>query len=161
MRWPWNCMRKFLLLSLSLLLPALFLLIAWSGTTIIFAQQQPCTSTVSVGSAYGATFGSGSYSCGASLAFGVSPTTITSGDVEYVFSGWSCSGAGCYSGSADPASLTTGGNNSVITETAQWMTEYLLTISSNPSGIWKHESQRELLGESRRISYRYAVRDTA
>ncbi|MGA2875531.1 MAG: hypothetical protein ABSE82_08335 [Nitrososphaerales archaeon] len=137
-------------------MPALFLLIAWGGTTMVFAQQQQplhtisilamgadsttnstqitCTTTMSVGSAYGATFGSGSYSCGASASFGVSPTIVTNGDVRYVFSGWSCFGAGCYSGSADTSSVTTGGNNSVITETASWSIEYLLTISSNPSG---------------------------
>jgi len=124
-------MRKILLL-LSL---ALFLVIACGRTTTSFAQQQPmCTTTVNVSSVYGATSGSGSYVCGASVTFGVSPTTFTDGNVRHVFSGWSCTGAGCYSGSADTAQLTTGGDNSVIAETALWNTEYLLTISSTPSG---------------------------
>ena len=112
-------MRKILLL-LSL---ALFLVIACGRTTTSFAQQQPmCTTTVNVSSAYGATSGSGSYVCGASVTFGVSPTTFTDGNVRHVFSGWSCSRAGCYSGSADTAQLTTGGDNSVIAETALWNT---------------------------------------
>ena len=162
MRWPWNCMRKFLLLSLSLLLPALFLLIAWSGTTIIFAQQQPCYFHRERGLCVWSNF----------WVWAPTPAVRT----------WllafrpqqlpaEMSGTSFLVGLVlvqvaipvlqDSASLTTGGNNSVITETAQWMTELLLTISSNPSGYWKHESQWELLGESGRISYRYAVRNTA
>ncbi|MDG6908069.1 MAG: hypothetical protein JRN20_20055, partial [Nitrososphaerota archaeon] len=109
-----------------------------SGTVISIAslklqQQSTCSSTVTVSSAFGATSGSGSYACGSVVTFGVSPTVITEGEVRHVFSGWTCSGSGCYSGSANPASLITGGNNSVTTETTLWSTEYLLTISSNPS----------------------------
>ncbi|MGA2876737.1 MAG: hypothetical protein ABSE82_14535, partial [Nitrososphaerales archaeon] len=96
-------------------------------------QQQACTTTVEISTAFGAASGSGSYSCGSSITFDVSPSIVTSGDVRYVFTGWSCSGAGCYSGSNNPSSLITGGNNSIIMETALWMTEYLLTISSSPS----------------------------
>ncbi|MGA2876732.1 MAG: hypothetical protein ABSE82_14505 [Nitrososphaerales archaeon] len=96
-------------------------------------QQQACTTTVEISSAFGAASGSGSYPCGSSVTFDVSPSIVTSGDVRYVFTGWSCSGSGCYSGSTNPSSLITGGNNSIIMETALWMTEYLLTISSSPS----------------------------
>jgi len=120
--------------KLVLLLLAFSLLIAWGGTASAQSTDNSCATAVAVNSAYGAAFGSGSYSCGASVTFGVSTTVVADGTVRYVFSGWSCSGAGCYSGSADTASLTAGGNNTVITETAQWITEYLLTISSNPSG---------------------------
>ncbi len=109
---------------------------AMTGVTSLDLQQQQqsmCTSMVTVISAFGATSGSGSYPCGSIVTFGVSPTTITEGEVRHVFSGWTCSGPGCYSGSANPASVTSGGNNSVTSETALWSTEYLLTISSNPS----------------------------
>ncbi|MCL5068144.1 MAG: hypothetical protein M1368_07320, partial [Thaumarchaeota archaeon] len=109
-----------------------------TGTVISIAslnlqQQSTCSSTVTVSSAFGATSGSGSYACGSIVTFGVSPTAITEGEVRHVFSVWTCSGPGCYSGSANLAWLTTGGNNSVTTETALWSTEYLLTVSSNPS----------------------------
>lgn len=53
--------------------------------------------------------------------------------MRYVFSGWSCSGLGCYTGTQNPSSVSTGGNNSIIAERALWTTEYLLNVSSSPS----------------------------
>ena len=133
--------RRILLLLALLAFFFLFAVVASRSTAITGVmslnlqqqQQSMCTSTVTISSAFGATSGSGSYPCGSIVTFGVSPTTITEGGVRHVFSGWTCSGPGCYSGSANPASVTTGGNNSITTETALWSTEYLLTISSNPS----------------------------
>ncbi|MCL5068124.1 MAG: hypothetical protein M1368_07210, partial [Thaumarchaeota archaeon] len=105
------------------------------GYSVAEATQSAtaCDSTLAVNSAFGTVSGSGNYPCGSGAAFGVTPTIITDGDVRHVFSGWTCSGAGCYSGSADSAFVTMGGNNSAITESAEWIAEYLLTLTASPS----------------------------
>ena len=106
-----------------------------TGRATVWAEQQSsCTTTVIVDSAFGSTTGSGPHTCGAQVNFSVFPGSITSGDVRHLFSGWSCSGAGCYAGPSDAASITTGGNNSVISETADWRTEYLLSVSTTGQG---------------------------
>lgn len=95
--------------------------------------------TLSVNSAHGTTYGSGSYPNGTTASFGVSPTTVysSSGTTRYIFTGWSCSGNGCYSGSSSSASVVMNDN---IVENANWLTQYLLTTSVtgngsvNPSG---------------------------
>jgi hypothetical protein len=97
------------------------------------------TYSLSVNSAHGTTYGSGSYSNGTTVNFGVSPTTVysLSGTTRYIFTGWSCSGNGCYSGSSSSASVVMNDN---IVEDANWLTQYLLSTSVtgngsvNPSG---------------------------
>ena len=119
-----------------LLLFAMFSTLLITGRATVWAEQPQsyCTTTVMVNSAFGSTTGSGSYTCGAQVTFSVFPGSITNGGVRHIFSGWSCSGAGCYAGASDPASITTGGNNSVTSETAEWRTEYLLTVSTTGQG---------------------------
>jgi hypothetical protein len=97
------------------------------------------TYTLSVNSPHGTTYGSGSYPNGTTASFGVSPTTVysSSGTTRYIFTGWSCSGNGCYSGSNPSASVIM---NDDIVENANWLTQYLLATSVtgngsvNPSG---------------------------
>jgi hypothetical protein len=97
------------------------------------------TYTLTVNSPYGTTSGWGSYPNGTTANFGVSPTTVYSlgGTTRYVFTGWSCSGNGCYSGSSSSASIVMNDN---IVENANWLAQYLLSTSvtgngsANPSG---------------------------
>lgn len=87
---------------------------------------------LTVTSAHGNTFGSGTYANGTAASFGVSPTVVyDSAATRYVFTGWSCSGSGCYSGASNTASITM---QDAVEESANWMTQYLLSISSTGSG---------------------------
>jgi hypothetical protein len=95
--------------------------------------------SLTVNSSHGATYGSGTYSNGTTATFGVSPTIVYDSldTARYVFAGWSCSGSGCYSGTSSSASVVMNDN---IVETANWITQYLLSTSItgngsvNPSG---------------------------
>lgn len=89
---------------------------------------------LSVNSAYGQTFGSGSYPNGTSASFGVSSTVVydSAGTIRYVFSGWTCSGTGCYSGPDSSASVIMNDN---IVETASWVAQYLLSTTITGNGI--------------------------
>jgi hypothetical protein len=97
------------------------------------------TYNLSINSSFGTTYGTGTYSNGSEATFGVSPTIVyvAGGSTRYLFEGWSCSGAGCYSGSNSSSSVIM--NNDII-ETALWITQYLLSSSTtgngsvNPSG---------------------------
>jgi hypothetical protein len=72
--------------------------------------------------------GQGWYDAGASATFSISPTTVSgSTGIQYVFTNWAGTGAGSYSGSASSYSVTM---NNPITETANWQTQYYLTVSS-------------------------------
>jgi hypothetical protein len=88
--------------------------------------------TLTVTSAHGTTFGSGAYANGTTASFGVSPTVVYDSTVtRYIFTGWSCSGSGCYSGGSNTASITM---QDAVEESANWMTQYLLSVSSTGSG---------------------------
>ncbi len=98
--------------------------------------------TLSINSSVATTYGSGSYSNGSEVTFGVSPTIVYArggggGSTRYLFKGWSCSGGGCYSGSSSSASVIM---NDDVVETALWTTQYLLSTTTagngsvNPSG---------------------------
>jgi hypothetical protein len=91
------------------------------------------SNTLTVSSLYGTTSGSGSYSNGSVAIFSVTPTVVysSSGTTRYVFDGWSCSGGGCYSGSASSTSIVM---NTNITETTNWITQFLLSASVTGNG---------------------------
>ena len=88
--------------------------------------------TLTVTSAHGTAFGSGAYANGTTASFGVSPTVVYNNTVtRYVFTSWSCSGSGCYAGGSNPASITMQG---AVDESADWGTQYHLSVSSSGSG---------------------------
>ncbi len=68
--------------------------------------------------------GSGSYAYGTNVPISETPAS------GYVFTGWTCSGTGCYSGSDTNAIVMI--TNNVI-ETANFNQEYPVVISTNPS----------------------------
>ena len=68
----------------------------------------------------------GSYAADSAVTLTATPPATSSGE-RYIWSGWIGSGAGSYTGSANPASVTM---NSNITETASWEHQYYLTVSS-------------------------------
>ena len=77
---------------------------------------------------YGSASGSGWYDAGVSAPFSISPTTVPGATgVQYVLTSWSGSGTGAYSGSSSSSSVTM---NNPITETANWQTQYYLTVTS-------------------------------
>jgi hypothetical protein len=113
------------------------LLFSCSSTFLIVSLTPISTAasssyTLSVSSAHGSTYGSGSYSNGTTASFGVSPTTVYfDGTTRYIFTGWSCSGAGCYSGPSSSASVVMNNN---IGEYTRWITQYILSISVTGNG---------------------------
>jgi hypothetical protein len=81
---------------------------------------------LTVNGVYSTSYGSGWYDYGATAYFNVS-SPITSGGGQTSFTSWSGSGSGSYSGTTNNTSCTM---NSAITETANWGSQYLLTIVS-------------------------------
>jgi uncharacterized repeat protein (TIGR02543 family) len=94
---------------------------------------------LTVSSAYGAASGSGWYDAGSSAYAAVSPTTVagTTG-IQYIFTGWS----GGASGTTSPSNAIN--MNGPKTATANWQTQYYLTVSSahgTPGGAdWYNSS---------------------
>jgi len=94
---------------------------------------------LTVTSPYGSPTGSGWYNSGTSAAFGVTTPISCGTGCQYALSSWSGSGTGSYSGSAASTSVTMSGP---ITESANWVAQYYLTMSAqaggstNPSSEW-------------------------
>ena len=123
----------------------------WSGSgsvpasgnisTVTFTINTPSTIIwnwaiqyyLTVNSAYGTSAGQGWYNSGTFASFNV-PSPVGSAGSQYVFSNWSGSGSGSYTGSLASSSVTM---NTPITENASWITQYYLTVNSAysvPSG---------------------------
>jgi hypothetical protein len=83
---------------------------------------------LTVSSAYGNPTGQGWYNVGSSASFGVTTPASGGAGIQYVFTSWSGSGSGSYSGKSSSSSVTM---NNAITETAQWKTQYQLTMVTN------------------------------
>jgi len=121
----------FKLVMIAVILGASFLIVFFAPTSFSISTSSSYTLTVS--SPYGTSYGSGSYSNGTTATLGISSTTVYSpgGTTRYIFAGWSCSGSGCYSGSSPSASVVMNDN---IVENADWITQYLLSISMTGNG---------------------------
>jgi hypothetical protein len=83
---------------------------------------------LTITSAYGNPSGQGWVNAGSQGTFSVSTPTAGSAGVQYVFSSWTGSGSGYYSGSSASTSVTM---NNPITETASWITQYQVTFSQS------------------------------
>jgi hypothetical protein len=94
---------------------------------------------LTVTSAYGSPSGSGWYNSGTSAYVGVSAGTVAGGTgTQYVFSSWSGNASG--SNYAQSNAITM---NSPLTATANWQTQYYLTVTSSygsPSGAGWYNS---------------------
>jgi len=77
--------------------------------------------------------GEGWYDSGATPSVGMTDTTVSGGTgVQYVFTGWSSSDTGGYTGSDASHSVTM---NNPITETANWKTQYLVSFTQTGSAV--------------------------
>ena len=80
-------------------------------------------------SAYSTPSGTGWYDASSAPTIGTTDTTVSGGaDTQFVFTGWSSSDSGGYSGVSASHSVTM---NGPITETANWQTQYDLTLATN------------------------------
>jgi hypothetical protein len=85
---------------------------------------------LTVSSPYGTTGGQGWYDSGASAYATVTPLTVPGASgVQYVFSNWNGDASGTTSPS-NPINM-----NSAKTATANWKTQYYLTLATNPAGV--------------------------
>jgi hypothetical protein len=99
-----------------------------------FTMNAPITETavwvtqyyVLIDGVYATSTGSGWYTAGTTASFSVANAT-GSGGVRVGFSSWTGVGSGSYTGSLQSSSCTV---NAPITETASWVTQYYLTVSS-------------------------------
>jgi hypothetical protein len=99
-----------------------------------FSATSTCTVTASYTTQYYLTMavspsgggtvspGSGWYNAGSGVTISESPAT------NYVFDDWTCSGSGCYSGTATSATITM---NNPITETANYYSPVTITFTSS------------------------------
>lgn len=107
-----------------------------SSSTATVTMNGPITQTanwqtqyyLTVTGVYSSTTGSGWYNAGATANFNVSSPVSGGSGTQLAFSSWSGSGSGSYTGSTQAASCTM---NGPITETANWVTQYYLTVSSS------------------------------
>ncbi|MDZ7261907.1 MAG: T9SS type A sorting domain-containing protein, partial [candidate division KSB1 bacterium] len=82
---------------------------------------------LTVNSEHGDPQGEGWYNVGDTATVLVDSVVSGGTGVRYVFSFWSGTGAGAYSGNDNPVTLII---NSPVTETANWITQYYLTVIS-------------------------------
>ena len=86
---------------------------------------------LTVQSLYGSPSGEGWYDQGSDATFAVTPTTVSGGEgTQYLFTGWTGSGSGSYTGSNVSHTVMM---NNPITETANWSTQYYLTAAEAPN----------------------------
>ena len=119
-------------------------------TTILATYQTQYYLTVS--SAYGTTSGAGWYNSGSTATAGINGGTVSgSSGIQYLFTTWS----GDASGTALTASITM---NSPKTATANWKTQYYLTIitaTGSPTGQgWYDAGSTATIGLSELVSGR-------
>jgi uncharacterized repeat protein (TIGR02543 family) len=105
-------------------------------------MSNPITETASWNTQYYLTVDSGGhgtasgqawYDAGTGATFSIDPTTVSGGaGIRYVFTGWSSSDNGGYTGPIASQSVTM---NNPITETAHWKTQYYLTVGTAQSGL--------------------------
>jgi hypothetical protein len=116
---------------------------SYSGTSSSYSvtMNNPITETANWQTQYyltvnngghGTASGQGWYNAGSSATFSISPTTLSGGTgIQYLFTSWSGSGLGSYSGTSSSYSVTM---NNPITETANWLTQYQVTFNWQVSG---------------------------
>ncbi|MFC1569264.1 FlgD immunoglobulin-like domain containing protein [bacterium] len=93
-----------------------------------------------INSTHGSPSGAGWYTAGASATFGVTSPESGGTGTQYVFSSWTGSGSGSYTGTNASHTVTM---NNPITETASWKTQYQLTVNSSygsPTGAGWYDS---------------------
>ena len=78
---------------------------------------------------HGVTSGEGWYDEGSTAIFSVSTPVYDGSDTRYVFSNWTGTGLGSYSGPSNPSSVVM---NGPITETTNWITEFLINFTTTP-----------------------------
>ena len=93
-------------------------------------QEQYYLSVVSPNN-WGNPQGYGWYNAGTTATFSVMTPVSTGPGQQYVFTSWSGTGSGSYSGTNNPATVTM---NGPITEIANWQLQYYLTMQVNPQG---------------------------
>ncbi len=82
---------------------------------------------LTITSSYGSPTGQGWYNASSTAAFSVASTVSGGAGTQYLFNGWVGTGTGSYTGSSNSTSVTM---NAPITETANWITQFYLTVSS-------------------------------
>ena len=87
---------------------------------------------LTVTSGLGSTTGSGWYNAGSTATISATPPGAGGGE-QYWWNGWTGTGSGSYTGTNNPATnaVTV---NAVITETASWIHQYQVTVTSSPAG---------------------------
>ncbi len=105
-------------------------------TGIISAQTVTGSYTtqyyMNVTSGFGSTTGSGWYSAGSTATISAAAPGVGIGE-QYVWNGWTGTGSGSYTGTNNPGTNAVT-MNAAITETASWIHQYQVTVTSSPSG---------------------------
>ena len=83
-----------------------------------------------VNSSYGSPTGDGWYDAGSSASFGVTTPASGGSGTRHLFTGWTGSGSGSYTGGSASQTVTM---NNAITETASWNTQYYLATAESPA----------------------------
>jgi len=101
---------------------------------------------------HGTTQGEGWYDDEAEATFSINPTVITmKGDSQYVFTGWTGTGIGAYSGKDVSHTITI---NNPVTETANWELQYKVDTSTIPAwgGTIQFNTQSEWIKKDEEIT---------
>lgn len=98
-----------------------------SGTMLTVTATFDTEYELTINTDHGTPTGQGWYVEGATANFSVDPDTVTETDTRYIFTQWTGAGTGSYTGTTRSTSVTM---NNPITETAEWRTQHLLTLST-------------------------------
>jgi uncharacterized repeat protein (TIGR02543 family) len=121
-------------------------------------KMTPSECQLTLASDYGLPLGGGIYSRGSSASFSVYPSTIFSDPgIQIIFSGWTSESLGGYTGQENQVTVNMNHN---ITETANWKTQYYLTVETgedsivSPSSGWYDSGDTIILNaESDRVNF--------
>jgi hypothetical protein len=101
-------------------------------TDAVFTANLRTQYLVKITSDYGSPAGAGWYDAGSQVTISVATPVAVDAVTRRVFTGWTGTGTGAYSGTNNPASFTL---SAPVVEQAHWKTQYKLEVNTLPAGL--------------------------
>jgi len=101
-------------------------------TDVVFTASLRTQYLVKITSDYGNPTGAGWYDAGSQVTVSVTTPVAVDANTRRVFTSWTGTGTGAYSGTNNPASFTL---SAPVVEQANWKTQYKLEVNTLPAGL--------------------------
>lgn len=101
-------------------------------TDAVFTASLRTQHLVKITSDYGNPTGAGWYDAGSQVTISVATPVAVDANTRRVFTSWTGTGTGAYSGTNNPASFTL---SAPVVEQANWKTQYQLEVNTLPAGL--------------------------